>query len=69
MQFESSYEKQCKKARKEIQDNSSKEKALECHESKKKPAADASKGRGLEIGEGVEDEQSKSGTLAAKQPG
>ena len=69
VQFESSYEKQSKIAKKEIQDNSSREKALECHESKKKPAADASKGHGLEIGEGVEDEQSKSGTLAAKQPG
>ncbi len=58
-----------KKARTDVQGNSSREKALECHESKKKPAADASKSRGLEIGEGVEDEKSKSGTLAAKQPG
>jgi hypothetical protein len=66
VQFESSYEKQNKKARTDVQGNSSREKALECHESKKKPAADASKSRGLEIGEGVEDEKSKSGTLAAK---
>ena len=37
--FESSYEKQSKKARKEIQDNSSREKALECHESRKEASS------------------------------
>ncbi len=69
MLFEISYEKKTKKARKTIQENSLENEMHESHESKKKPAADASKGCGLEIGEGAEDVKSKSGTLAAKQPG